>query len=1098
MYRFLTLLIALSVSLGLSAQKTVTRQTPVDAMETRALFLGKTAPLSELAPLPSTSPDTKAKVRLKRPPRNFVGRGLDFPVSPNALPRGNDPVRQTAIEKADGFPLLVNIDGIDAESSPHDPSGDVGKDFYVQAVNVTNFQVFNKSDGSPATDVIAANTLWASLGRTSAGDPIVLFDKEAERWIITEFPDQNELLFAISETSDPRGSYMVYSYATPIFPDYPKYAIWGNAYVVTTNEEGVGNQTVYFINRQDMLSGTPEVPIQRILIPGFENGPGFFVATPVDWSGDAAPTESGRPMVMRQNDDAWGDSPTDQVELFTFDINWDNPDSTTFDRTEIVTAPFDTDPCSVAGGGFSCVPQLGGGGLDAVPAVIMNQTHYRNYGTHESIVLSFITDALGGADLSGIRWMELRRTPGTDWSVYQEGTFAPEDGRDRYVPAIAQDGEGNISIAYSASSEEEYVGLYFTARRAGDPLGVMTIPETQIVAGQSAIVSGGRYADYAQMSVDPYNDRQFWFTSEYPTAAGTVTSRIASWNLERAENDLAAFDLTSPLSSTELTATETVTMVVRNTGKQDESSFRVGYVFEGQAPVVEEVDFDLLVDSTYVHEFSQTVGMSALGTYNFRVFTSLDNDGAKFNDTLNVIREKIPSFDAGVTRIDGLSGTTCSDAVSASVIFRNNSGLPLTSVDLIVSLDGAEIRTISWTGNLAPGETATEQVELTDLTDGEYTLLVTTANPNGNADEVPANNAASADFNVLTGGEAYALALNLDDYPEETTWELTNEDGDVVASGGPYQGMAFELIPAEFCLDPTACYTFTLFDSFEDGIFLDGNAFVVTNAAGETVASASANFGASTSAEFCGNNACLLEVDVETSLVSTAGAEDGTIILMISNTDNGDFRISIDGGATFSSLESNTFNNLAEGDYEVVVTNNDGCEFRQTVTISACALSATATVQDSVITVQAAGGDGNYTYSIDNDAFQAEPVFGDVGPGTYTVRVRDDSGCETSIADVVVDFTSDVIDASFGQRIVLFPNPTEGVFRVKIEGLSEGDVFLPIEIYNTNGRLLQSGKMVRYDADYYGQFSLVPYPEGVYYLRVLDARVERLLRVVKR
>jgi len=736
----------------LSAQNTNTKQKPISAMETHAVFLGKTAPISELAPLSATRPEQKAKVRTKRPPRNFVGRGMDFDVNPDAQPQGTDQVRQTAVEKMDGFPILINQDGVFAQFSPHDPTGDIGKDFYVQAVNATNFQVYNKADGSPATDVIALNTLWASLGgRSSAGDPIILFDQEAERWIITEFPDGNELLFAISETTDPRGSYMVYSFATPIFPDYPKYSVWGNAYVVTTNEEGVANQTAYFINRQDMLAGLPEVPIQRILVPGFENGPGFFVGTPVDWSGSASPVESDRPMIMRQNDDAWGAVPKDQIDIFTFDINWNDPDSTTFDLTEVATAPYDTNPCSAFGFGFACVPQLDGGGIDGVPAVIMNQTHYRNYGTHESIVLCFITDASGGDNLSGIRWMELRRTTGTDWGVHQEGTYAPEDGLDRYVPAIAQDGEGNISIAYSASSEQEYVSLYFTGRRAGDPLGLMSIPETRIVAGQSPIQSfGGRYADYAQMSVDPYNDRVFWYTSEYPLADGTVTSRIAAWNLMKDTIDIAASEFVAPTTDVELTATETVTMVVRNTGVEDQSSFNVGYIFEGQEPVIENVTFDLRVDSAYTHVFEQPVDMSAIGDYSIKVFTDLTADEAKFNDTLDVVRTKLSSFDAGVVAISGAPMTTCADSVALDVTISNDSGLPLTSVDIVISLNGNQEMVIPWTGELAPMQTAVVEVVLRDLEDAFYNLELATANPNGNADEVTANDGSSVNFTIMS------------------------------------------------------------------------------------------------------------------------------------------------------------------------------------------------------------------------------------------------------------------------------------------------------------------------------------------------------------
>ena len=1098
MFRIATLLTLLFIGTTGFAQQSAAQQ-PAGAMETHAVRLGRTRALVELAPLPATRAASKAKVRAKRPPRNFVGRGFDFPVNPTAKPQGPDPTRQGTVAKTTTFPTVWNRDGIEAGSSPHDPTGDVGRDFYVQAVNVTNFQIFDKTDGTPVTGVVAANTLWQEVNRSSAGDPIVMYDQTAERWIITEFPPGNELLFAISETGDPRGSYDVYVFSTPFFPDYPKYSVWDNAYVVTTNETGVGQHTNYFINRDSMLAGAAEVPIQRILLPGYEDGPGFFVTTPVDWTGMAAPAVAARPMVLRQNDDAWGNVDKDQIELITFDLDWTDADSTTFTVTPLVTAPFDTDPCSVPGFGFSCAPQLDGGGIDAVPAVIMNRVQYRNYGPHESIVLSFITDVTGGDNLSGIRWMELRR-PGADgeWSVYQEGTFAPEDGLDRYMPSISQDGEGNISIAYSASSEDQYVSLYFTGRRSGDPLGQMTIPETQLVAG-SAPIFGSRYCDYAQMTVDPFNDRVFYFTSEYPNGTNNVTSRIAAWNLTKDTVDIAASALVTPQDLVaNRPAAETVTMQVRNTGVETQTSFNVGYIVEDLPPVVETVDFVLAPDSVYTHVFDIPVRMDTIGDYDFKLFTDLTGDAARFNDTLEVTLTTLPAFDAGVSAIGGVAATVCSDTVALTLTLENFSGVTLTSVDFALSLNGQEPIIVNRAGNLEPLQSTEVAYVLRDLADAFYTLTVTTANPNGGADQVVVNDDSQVNFSVLSDGETVTLELFLDDYPEETSWELRDDAGNVLFSGGTYPGEFFTVISESFCLDPAGCYEFVQFDSFGDGIFLNGNAFELTNAAGVIIASAGTAFGGSTSADFCLREQCLLEVEVMTSPETVPGASDGAIRLDLSNTGTFVFQLSIDGGQTFVSADESFLGDLPTGEYEVVVTNGTGCEYRETVTVSACALSATVTVIDSVLTVMVDGGDGPFEYSIDGDDFQDDNVFGDVGPGTYTVTVRSAEGCSVTVEDVRVDFTSDVTTTVYGTRVTVFPNPTDGVFRLAIEGLDARAVFLPVELYDANGRLIYTSQLTRYDADYYGYFSLVTRPAGVYYLRVVDEQMTQLLRVVKR
>ncbi len=133
-------------------------------------------------------------------------------------------------------------------SAPPDTNGAVGPQDYVQIVN-TDFAVFNKDPSRGAVGTVrygpvAINTLWSGFGglcqSDNDGDPIVVYDSIANRWVISQFavtnPNPNYFqCVAVSTTSDPTGSYYRYSFSYSNFPDYPKFGLWPDAYYVTFN-----------------------------------------------------------------------------------------------------------------------------------------------------------------------------------------------------------------------------------------------------------------------------------------------------------------------------------------------------------------------------------------------------------------------------------------------------------------------------------------------------------------------------------------------------------------------------------------------------------------------------------------------------------------------------------------------------------------------------------------------------------------------------------------------------------------------------------------------------------------------------------------------
>lgn len=920
----LSLLFASLATFGQIEQSSV-KSTPEFSVEvTHAVYLGKTQPVKN----PVVDPErynAKLEVarKMKKRPDNFKGRQGSNAIFPEKEFNGPDPLRQfgggtVAIEP------LINIDGVGDFGSPHDPTGEVGENHFLQAVNVTDVGVFSKEGDFIAE--FAMQSLWGGLGANGAGDPIILYDETINRWLVTEFAFPANLLVAISETSDPLGSYDAYNFNTPQFPDYPKYAIWPDAYLLTTNENGGGTHVQYFIDRQAMINGETDVTIQRITVTGNNNSEsGFFVSTPVDWDGTTLPNTN--PTVLSLDDSSWGATANDAIRIISFDVDFANSANTTVTEISVQTTPYDSYPCSATGFGFQCVPQLGGGGLDAIPEVIMNVPKYRNFGDHESMVCCFVTDVTDGDNLSGIRWVEFQKSGANDWTIYQEGTYAPNDGLDRYMGSIAIDEDGNIGLGFSVSSENLHVGLRYTGRYESDPIGMMTVEEYHVVDGQGGIQSGGRYGDYAHMSVDPENGNTFWFTSEYARSGGSgVGTRIVAFELARDTFDLAITHITAPVTSANLTANELLTIEVENVGLEPMSNYSLSFDFEGVLYETTPIAGPLTPQQTYVHTFTVPMDMSALGAYTITAYVNHPDDTAENNNQLSTEIIHLSNYDAGVTGES--SASACGDDTFFPVTIVNNGFETLTSGTFNITINGIDAAPYDWNGNLQFGQSAVVNISVAGLVVGNNDVVIEFINPNGQADGNTGDNTFSIQIASLDAGGLVQFNLHTDDYPEETTWQLENAEGTIISTGGPYTNGNTDHI-LQLCLPEDECFTFTIFDSFGDGICCDfGLGFYeFTNSVG-TVLANGGNFSDIQEVTFC-NSECLLEATI--SITDDSGNGDGAIVIFASNGVS-PYQYSIDGGLTFQA--SNVFNNVTNGTYTIVVMSADAdCAYEETISV---------------------------------------------------------------------------------------------------------------------------------------------------------------------
>jgi hypothetical protein len=447
---------------------------------------------------------------------------------------GRDPLLQVSEGTMAPVSTIVNVDGISATQGyiPPDPAGDIGTNHYIQATNL-HFAVYSRA-GALLYGPAALSTLWQGFpGYTSDGDPVVLYDHLADRWIITQFSLPNypngpfyELL-AVSQTPDPLGAWHRYSFQFSKMPDYPKFGVWDDGYYMSANlySSGALNYTgpaAIVLERDSLLAGKPAR--MTIFEPGADRRP-LLVA---DLDGPLPPAGSPGYFLSVNDDQANTD---DHLELFSLYADWTNPaNSLLAGPQSIPVAVFDGDMC---GGSASCLPQAGTTSrLDALSRYLMQRLQYRNFGTYQVLMANHTVD-VDATNHAGIRWYELRAS-GTDWSVYQQGTYAP-DTNHRWMGSIAMDGAGNIALAYSITGKGIYPSIHATGRRSGDAPGYMSLAEETIITGTGAQKDlSSRWGDYSCLTVDPQDDRTFYYTNEYyaVTSNKDWKTRIASFTID--------------------------------------------------------------------------------------------------------------------------------------------------------------------------------------------------------------------------------------------------------------------------------------------------------------------------------------------------------------------------------------------------------------------------------------------------------------------------------------------------------------------------------------------------------------------------------------
>ena len=333
------------------------------------------------------------------------------------------------------------------------------------------------------------------------------------------------MCYAMSTSPDPLGSYYRYEFLRPLFPDYPRPAVWPDGYYVPTSTgDDVIQKHTCAVDRRHMLLGEPAIE-QCMIVDGVN-----FLNN-ADLDGRTLPPAGAPNVVLAAGGtQLHGMFADDGIFAWRFAVDWTDPANTRLTGPKkIAVAPYHY-LCD--GQLTTCVRQPGTDQhLDAQGDKLMARVVYRNVNGRESIVAvhSVNTAVFGG----GVRWYEFTSSPDRGLRLRQQGTYAP-DGFYRWMASPAIDSQGNIGVGYSFGGTPNYAGQRFAGRLAGDPLGVLTLHEAVLAEGQAPQINTMRWEDYSQTAIDPADDCTIWYVGDYlKKDAVTYSTRIGAFRLCR-------------------------------------------------------------------------------------------------------------------------------------------------------------------------------------------------------------------------------------------------------------------------------------------------------------------------------------------------------------------------------------------------------------------------------------------------------------------------------------------------------------------------------------------------------------------------------------
>ena len=369
----------------------------------------------------------------------------------------------------------------------------------------------------------------------NGGDPIVLYDQFAHRWIASQLAYPNYpagpyyQCVAYSSTDDPTGTWCAYQFVAlqSKLNDYPKFGVWPaqHAYMITVNQfsepgDGWAGVGVFALERDAMMSGCGSA---RMLYKDmFTVEPNLWGGMlPADLDGDTLPPANAPAPLIEVDAQEWDPAhfPQDRLDVWNATVDWSGGGSINVSHEgPLPTAPFDGNLCNFA----ACIPQPGTSPkLDTLNDRLMYRMAYRNFGDHQALVVNHSVDA-DGADHRG---RSLVRAAQDDRELVHLPAGHLRAGHDREpLDGLGRDGPRR---QHGRRLLDEQRRPRRTTRASATPVGSRPIrsgscprASRRSSPARARRRASSRWGDYSMLAIDPTDDCTFWFTSEYMATTG--------------------------------------------------------------------------------------------------------------------------------------------------------------------------------------------------------------------------------------------------------------------------------------------------------------------------------------------------------------------------------------------------------------------------------------------------------------------------------------------------------------------------------------------------------------------------------------------------